>query len=484
MQHVINKQTILVNLLRSQDAFHIQQQLSEHYRNDVIPVLDQLFDEISTEEESLYIDALEVDLGVLTEKEIFDQNWSDELRAAIRAQVLEKITAQLSGTPKSVQPVETAVGVCMQWLYYMKKGYLPWNALQISKKWRQTVLEALAKDHLSISALRDLILTDERALKRIVLQHDETFLMRLAEILTAASQQHLPQLLSELEVLYGMMPKNEPVRMVAPEGRIRQVFWLDVFLLSAVSEIKMDHKRLVINIISKHMSPRAKQVSGIAGVSENMPLLQPIIREWSQMATGEDAEMQPFADSYGKEVNANSGTPQDMQRHQESEGIFVQHAGLVLLHPFLGIFFNRLSLVSKGKFVDGATHQKALYLLHYLCTGASDAEECDLVIPKILCGYPLSQPVERNIDLSDSEKEQGDHLLEETIRQWAILKNSSPDALRHGFLQRNGKLLSDSDNIRIVVEAQAIDILLDQLPWNLSIIKMPWMRHIIRVDWR
>jgi len=187
-----------------------------------------------------------------------------------------------------------------------------------------------------------------------------------------------------------------------------------------------------------------------------------------------------------EEINLrqNGKTKEDEEKAELGEGIFVLQAGAVLLHPFLGTFFDRLKLTKAGAFIDLAAQQKALYLVHYLCIGAVEAEEHELVIPKVLCGYPLKKPVIKGVRLTEKEKDEADHLLEELIRQWEKLKNTTPAGLREAFLQRNGKLLTKNDLWYIQVESDTIDILLDHLPWNLSMIKLPWMKDIIRVEWR
>jgi hypothetical protein len=166
------------------------------------------------------------------------------------------------------------------------------------------------------------------------------------------------------------------------------------------------------------------------------------------------------------------------------EGIFVQHAGLVLLHPFLSLFFKRLELVAEGRFVDQEARQKAIHLLHYLASGEKFPDEHLLVVGKVLCAHPIHHPVVKELELSDDDTEEADHLLQVVIDRWEILKSASPDGLREGFLQRRGKLFRKNDSICLQVESSSIDILLDHLPWNIAIIKLPWMKEMIRVEWR
>jgi hypothetical protein len=168
----------------------------------------------------------------------------------------------------------------------------------------------------------------------------------------------------------------------------------------------------------------------------------------------------------------------------DEEGIYVHNAGVVLLHPFLNNFFKRLRLLKQGKFVNPGAHRKALFLIHYLATGTTSAEEHELVIPKVLCAYPLPETVETNIRLSKKERSEAESMLMAAILQWGILKHTSPDGLREGFLKRNGKLFTRNDNLYLQVEAGSIDMLLDHLPWNLGLIRFSWLDGLLRVEWR
>ena len=143
-----------------------------------------------------------------------------------------------------------------------------------------------------------------------------------------------------------------------------------------------------------------------------------------------------------------------------------------------------MQLTSDAKFADKADQQKAIYLLHYIASGSAIAEEHELVVPKVLCEWPVEMPVEKNIEITADELNEADNMLQAAIEQWPVLKNTSIAGLREAFLQRNGKLFTKKDKLHLQVEAGSLDVLLDQLPWNLSMIKLPWMKAILRVDWR
>jgi len=165
----------------------------------------------------------------------------------------------------------------------------------------------------------------------------------------------------------------------------------------------------------------------------------------------------------------------------DDDGIFVDHAGIVLLHPFLPLCLEGLG-IARG--TELALRDRALGVLHYLATGERAAPEYELVLAKVLCGVPISEPVAA-VTLTDVETAEADALLEAAIRHWGALRSSGRDGLRHAFLMRPGKLSPEEGGDWLLrIEPRGADVLLDQLPWSLSMIQLPWMRRLLRVEWR
>jgi hypothetical protein len=127
--------------------------------------------------------------------------------------------------------------------------------------------------------------------------------------------------------------------------------------------------------------------------------------------------------------------------------------------------------------------QTAIYLLHYLATRQTDPPEYELVLPKLLCSWPLNEAVIPP-HLPQTALDEAEHLLQTVINYWEALKSTSPDGLRQGFLQREGKLTRLGESRwKLQVEQQAIDILLSRLPWGVSMVRLPWMDERLTVEW-
>ena len=89
MRHIIKKQVIELSLDKRLNYFHVRQQVSDRYWNEIVPILEKSFDAISSEEELIEIDRFELDLGVISEKDL----GSRELMREIRRKIEQKVTA-------------------------------------------------------------------------------------------------------------------------------------------------------------------------------------------------------------------------------------------------------------------------------------------------------------------------------------------------------------------------------------------------------
>ncbi len=172
----------------------------------------------------------------------------------------------------------------------------------------------------------------------------------------------------------------------------------------------------------------------------------------------------------------------------QKEHWYVPNAGIVLMHPFLPVFFQKFDLTTGREFKNEAARNKAIYLLHYLATGQFDAPEYDLVFPKHLCGVdpetPIQKPKRNKKGYKQMVKREAEDLLQAAISHWKRLGSTTPEGLRNGFLRRAGKLIVDpSDGWILQMEQNGIDVLLDSLPWGLGIVKTPWMKEMMAVEW-
>ncbi len=164
--------------------------------------------------------------------------------------------------------------------------------------------------------------------------------------------------------------------------------------------------------------------------------------------------------------------------------IFVVNAGLIILAPYLGLLFEKCGLMEGHKFIDDASQFKGVQLLAYAAMGKTSQEENELTIQKVLCGLDLTTPLAKATKLSASDMETVDGLLKAVTQQWRPLNASTIDSLRASFLQRDGKLEEEAEQFYLKVEQKPYDMLLAQIPWNISKIKLSFMKKVIEVEWK
>lgn len=466
MAHIIRTQVIEVITDQPAEAFSLQHAVSGFFYRSILPVLEKTFDEMGPGGETIYVDRIEIDLHTITKEELERASasaaFSDKLYRDLKEALLLRVAK-----PALHQDILNIPG---QWMFYMRNGYLPWNTRKTDNHWHQRVLQAFATDYASIASLRSLISTNALALSRIAAWHDDVFLAHLVEALTATNQDSLPSMLHSLAEIWTRFNVQDNLFRKQAE----KAFWQNALRIAANTNWNLSHVKMLSEILQSCLPPnKIKKFSAFLQNSREHVAL---------------ARMLQTDDTIGR-----SGTDENIVGQQQTssrtkipdDGIFVQHAGLVLLHPFLPHFFQLTDLAKNGRFRTVESQKRAVVLLNWAASNSETYEEHELTVSKILCGYPLGELIEPGILLTDDEKKEGEQLLHAVIAEWTILKNSSLQALRESFLQRGGKLVqSGSDDIRVLVEANALDVLMDRLPWALGIIKLPWAAYLIKVDWK
>lgn len=527
MKHIIKTQVLELSIDQQLDAFDIQHRMSMLYYNNLLPALERIFDALSDGVHDIIIDKLELDLGVLAEKSFSDRDsirqlitcMEEQLKSATGNDPVQQTSAQVIRRPRSFS-------VFRQWIYYMQHGYLPWNALPPARNWQEQVLETIATDFYSAEETRQQIRNNAVVAERIALQHEESFLVHLTESLTAKKHHQLISYVSEISAAIGVISISASQTFAGLSsrqlsGRIWKMILLAITATAAPATSPEEIASVVISSIFKPQE--AAQLLQATTNAAKLPLLLPLFSQLAKRTESKKEEGKQSQPPASKPKGPVSTDPQKKETEHPStdlaqtpvkisithndqpivsaqsvskaetpplaqqiteEGIFVQHAGIVLLAPFIKPFFTHLGLLTSNKFTDDTSTLKAISLLHYLATGQSSSEEYELVMPKLLCGIPLSACIDNHVTLNEKETGEAEELLTEAIAQWEILKKTSNAGLRETFLQRPGKLITRNDRPHLQVEAGPIDMLLDYLPWNISIIKLPWMKEYLQVEWR
>ena len=164
--------------------------------------------------------------------------------------------------------------------------------------------------------------------------------------------------------------------------------------------------------------------------------------------------------------------------------IYISNAGMVIANPYIQRLFDMLELLKDNEFKCSESSVRGAHILQYMVNESSHTPEYEMPLNKIMCGISLTNTMEREIYLTEHEKNTVDGLLSSIIEHWRTLKNTSISGLRETFLQREGRLQFKEDKWFLQIESNTFDMLLDKLPWGYSVIKYPWMEHAIHVEWR
>ncbi len=474
-QHIIQKQIIEINFENPDDSFGLQNHVAEVFYEQLQPRMEVLLDELFGENQFASIDKLEIDLGLLNLK-----NWEQEFTE----QAIRKLKDELTEVNKKEVDTEksketTAVEA---FFFFLENGFMPWNNRFDS------IVELEHSLHINenmISRLKKLITQKSKTAERLVWQFSQNFTSRIIAEITENRKTVLTEIFALLENLNLLHPSKrtdglpfEQIDKHIVDVAILNLFASDknkteveqFFSLLLTKVVGNEELKAEIREIVNYLHAHKKNNSMPADVDIPEPANN---GQQKHPEAGEDEKLQP-EDITNPDRNGNDQLPYE---------IYINNAGLILLHPFLETLFEHLGLTIENKWINEVSQQKAVLVSEFLITGNTEFEEFNLALNKILCGINIDEIVPTYNRPDEETKTECDNLLKAVITHWEALKNTSIAGLREAFLQRNGKLTRVDDGWLLQVEQKSIDILLGQLPWGIGIIKLPWMNEMLYVEW-
>lgn len=461
------------------DGVKLQRLLTRLTHDKIVQILDGVLERCSSPNDYLYLERLSIDVG-----SVELDNLESELPKRIAANLesaLADISASHTDDSRALiaggnhrQSRQQAVNEAL--LFFLRTGRLPWsfrlpdgqNLEQVlTENWRDNE-SALGGRHFSKALIG--VLRDDAARIRLLRQFSTDFVARL-----------LVRYFPETAVVFEKERQGltDPIpSAIAEDDRLRTVMQNLLVKLSlgqAVSQTMPDEMGAIsTDRIQALFKDRYDATFALdrhfAGKRQHQESRRSDSASRSQTPATHRQEDTPL------EYSSSPIDDPDI-----AEGVYVDNAGLVLLHPFLPQLFTASACLQDYKIVQTG---RALALLHYLASGEPVAHEYDLVLPKVLCNIDVPVPVETLTELSLEERSEADALLTAVVKHWDVLRNTSIDSLRGTFILRPGKLLRRGDgDWQLHVEYRSCDILLDSLPWNIATIKLPWMQNLLWVEW-
>lgn len=427
MNHQIRQQFLEVELTGTEaEGLEIQRLLPELYYRKLLPELRKAFDQAFPDDEVLKLDRLDIDAGSIN----LDRLDQDFVHFAIQ-EILKTIRADIYNNSKSPErsghdlPDKKTIPENLSdvFLYFLKTGILPWSYRLKDGKTLENELDDAINNLWSDKDVR-------------------YFTSRIQEALLGATtfSRFVNQFSQSFRARVLMLISNEIAALT------ESIYSIEELEALSQDELLRFNKSLFESAFTLQ--------SGKASLKSNARL---------------------------HENSLNKKTVLSSEFQADKEGIYIENAGLVLLHPFLSLYFEALGVINGDEML---LPDRALCLLHYLATGQSKAPEYDLALPKILCGLSIFDPISNEGDITENESIESIALLSSVIIHWSALKNTGPDTLRGTFLLRPGKLFLREDGSWLLqVESHNFDVLIDQLPWGISMIKLPWMKQLLIVEW-
>ncbi len=421
-----------------------------------------------------------------------------------------KMSNQLSDSKKS--KVLSRIEVL---LYFLRTGSLPWNAHEVV-----LCVDDFEKHNLQeqfILPLLNVLRANSNAISRLVHQFSENKIIELIKLITSdqfiSETSKLKKLLestsrkyskiydlgfrlsvllfeeifrflclklsndNKINIPYSSHENWNPLLIGWVHKSVKLYPDLDVILFEEAI-MEMNNPYLISSIESIREIIDSRSHSSISTKASRKDLN-------SVIKSGEEDKLE-F--EYQSKLNFNlSKAKKDFQIKTHSTNangtINISNAGIILLHPFLSSFFEKVGLIEKGLFISKLCQQRAVCLLHYIATGELEFEEQNLFFQKYICEYDMEESIPRDLPISQYEKDEVDKLLSAVLEHWKSLKGVTAQGLRGNYLIRNGVLQLDRTESIIHIEQKTVDILLRQLPWTLNYAKWSWHSKLLTIKW-
>ncbi|HZV69386.1 MAG TPA: contractile injection system tape measure protein [Saprospiraceae bacterium] len=469
--HVVQQQYLDISFNGQEDvAITLQERFISSCSRHLIPVLDSILEQYAPAHGHLQIDRLEIDLGIINLHDLESSLpiiFRESMESTLREITANKYDVRTISTPdfsnENLRYVDDPAYAVEAYIYFLKNGRLPWNfRIPQDKSLNQiihSIIHASGDDRVFQLILH--ALQNENARKRI---SESTFDDITGDLFFKKLS---PESLAEIKTLKSLFSASEYILL-------RQKFTVAGLELLSAGYFAPSASQLfgtALRLLGSDQNNQAKStIQYLFKNSKTLPAQFSLLLK-NNAYVSNDAIASPDS----------AGNPEPYKEEKE-EAIYIDNAGLILLHPFLQMLFEGTGIAKDEILIQP---ERALYLLHFLVTGSLQPQEYELTFAKILCGIPIELPVSSQVTLAPEEIEEANAVLDAVIRHWSILQNTSHEGLRNTFLQRPGKISFLSDNEWLLqVETQSFDILLNHIPWGFSMVKLPWMTHMLRVEWQ
>lgn len=459
--HIVHKQKVDLKIARSEDSFSLQSRVSYLLQHELPKKMEMIFDKVVPDDEIIRIDKLQLDLHTINsenfEKE-FEERFIEELQNE-----LSKIRDNVSRN-NNVVAVNKEDSLLHSLIHFLEHGYLTWyNSVTQIKLWEEEILHELSPkewEYFLNWLKRNYV---SQVIERLVLQFSEDFLQQLV-LKTNLYPRDFKNVYEDLLLI---------LQTFSEQKKADRIFLWKEMLYVFLKEADEAEYKIIRSICRKEVPENSLTALKEKEITEKIKT--PAVRKaFEKFIETPDKRERLF---FEEDVRPKQ------KKQQIEEALYVKNCGIVILHPFLEMYFTELEVMRNKKFLSDEASKRSVLLLHYLAAGETEVAEFDLVLQKILCGLSLEETLPSAIELSEKEIAESENLLRSVMNYWPPLKNTSIAGLQQTFLQRDGKLSQTERGWLLRIEQKTVDILLGKLPWGFSTIQLPWMNDILSVEW-
>ncbi|MGZ4955064.1 MAG: contractile injection system tape measure protein [Methylobacter sp.] len=230
-RHVIKRQVVEVTLAKKENAWQLQQALSRIFQQCLPPLLDRCLSEVGSPDYLHRIDRLELDLGVLDSNSL-EADILERMEVTLRQALSEQI-GYAQSLPVAEQTYDPMLAHAELFEHFVREGYLPWWAdgsqRQLPEK-SFTVLSTSSPD--ALKRLLPLLIHEPRCLQRLISYFDDSRLIAMTALLTAASEDLTASLVQALSAVQA--PLQQYNRM--PALSLRSTLWQSLLQVAVAGE--------------------------------------------------------------------------------------------------------------------------------------------------------------------------------------------------------------------------------------------------------
>jgi len=488
---IIRRQKIRLQASDEKLAFDCKQYLNEIITSKLPEIYERIFHQNIHQDSYVSINSIQVDLGNLQVSDFktrFVQIVEEKIVSELKKQFEENPYNRDFSVDDNFNPAPNTSSSSIEYnseknqkkialLYFLENGTYPWWYEKQLRKSPSEVLKAFDEQEQKEFFLK--LLTKIKALS--ILEAERTF-SRFTDYMTSTDLEiyinHLINLYPDNSIKININTLLWEKNQIAKLFNIPKKIFLKQLL--AFTILNVDETDLIKNFLIY--------------LKKSFPASTEELKNRLKDATLSQASSNLRKHVYDELIEANTINLADdpkkeqikesVNNHQLKEGVYIENAGLILLHPFLPAYFKDLEIINnENRFISPDSHVRAAVLLYYLQCGNEKYNEWEMPLNKILCGMQHIDLIPNGIKLKKKEKEESKLLLQTVVSYWDALKGSSIEALQNTFFQRQGKITPKDNSWLIQIERTGVDILLDRLPWSIGAIKLPWLKEIIHTEW-